>query len=265
MLRRFLKDIFMNEIKVKSFSTPWQCYSSTRDVQSCSKSHIATKDGYLPFRRRVSIFPSTKTMTKTMTKLMTMTKTKAQFLSDSRSPLLSWYSSSKHRHFCQPSSVVFSDLYHLHFFLHHSKLFMSSRWLTMIFNYKPWPGLRNSPQTLWPPWYHGDHPDLSMLTTMVTTLTFPCWHLAAQVAASVADRLTPTQCSVHTTQPWWTLFIRMMLDRPIVLEKKKTWCTGSQISAIIDSRYHGGMNRDKANKLLQAHVNTDGWVQQFEN
>ena len=172
MLRRFLRDIFMNEIKVKSFSTPWQCYSSTRDVQSCSKSHIATKDGYLPFRRRVSIFPLTKTMTKTMTKkktkLMTMTKTKAQFLSDSRSPLLSWYSSSKHRHFCQPSSVVFSDLYHLHFFLHHSKLFMSSRWLTMIFNYKPWPGLRNSPQTLWPPWYHGDHPDLSMLTPCCT-------------------------------------------------------------------------------------------------
>ena len=64
---------------------------------------------------------------------------------------------------------------------------------------------------------------------MVTTPTFPCWHLAAQVAASVADRLTPTQCSVHTTQPWWTLFIRMMLDRPIVLEKKKTWCTGSQL------------------------------------
>ena len=26
-----------------------------RDVQSCSKSHLATKDGYLPFRRRVSI------------------------------------------------------------------------------------------------------------------------------------------------------------------------------------------------------------------
>ena len=164
MLRRFLRDIFMNEIKVKSFSTPWQCYSSTRDVQSCSKSHIATKDGYLPFRRRVSIFPSTKTMTKTMTKLMTMTKTKAQFLSDSRSPLLSWYSSSKHRHFCQPSSVVFSDLYHLHFFLHHSKLFMSSRWLTMIFNYKPWPGLRNSPQNTlttlipwWPPRpFHAD-------------------------------------------------------------------------------------------------------------
>ena len=120
MLRRLLRDIFMNEIKVKSFSTPWQCYSSTRDVQSCSKSHIATKDGYLPFRRRVSIFPLTKTMTKTMTKkktkLMTMTKTKAQFLSDSGSPLLSWYSSSKHRHFCQPSSVVFSDLSHLRLF-----------------------------------------------------------------------------------------------------------------------------------------------------
>jgi len=45
-----------------------------------------------------------------------------------------------------------------------------------------------------------------------------------RVAASVADRLTATQCSVHTTQPW----------------------------------YHGGMNRDKANKLLQAHINTDG-------
>jgi len=45
-----------------------------------------------------------------------------------------------------------------------------------------------------------------------------------RVAASVADRLTATQCSVHTTQPW----------------------------------YHGGMNRDKANKLLQTHVNTDG-------
>ena len=29
-----------------------------RDVQSCSKSHLATKDGYLPFRRRVSIPPS---------------------------------------------------------------------------------------------------------------------------------------------------------------------------------------------------------------
>ena len=28
-----------------------------RDVQSCSKSHLATKDGYLPFRRRVSIPP----------------------------------------------------------------------------------------------------------------------------------------------------------------------------------------------------------------
>ena len=30
----------------------------SRDVQSCSKSHLATKDGYLPFRRRVSIPPS---------------------------------------------------------------------------------------------------------------------------------------------------------------------------------------------------------------
>ena len=28
----------------------------------------------------------------------------------------------------------------------------------------------------------------------------------------------------------------------------------------IELRYHGGMNRDKANKLLQTHVNTDGWV-----
>lgn len=45
-----------------------------------------------------------------------------------------------------------------------------------------------------------------------------------RVAASVADRLTPTQCTVHTSQPW----------------------------------YHGGMNRDKANKILQAHTNTDG-------
>ena len=26
----------------------------------------------------------------------------------------------------------------------------------------------------------------------------------------------------------------------------------------IELRYHGGMNRDKANKLLQTHVNTDG-------
>ena len=177
-------------------------------MQSCSKSHIATKDGYLPFRRRVSIFPSTKTMTKTMTKLMTMTKTKAQFLSDSRSPLLSWYSSSKHRHFCQPSSVVFSDLYHLHFFF-------------IIANYSchhvdsPWSSTISHDLDLETPPKHSDHPD-----TMVTTPTFPCWHLAAQVAASVADRLTPTQCSVHTTQPWWTLFIRMMLDRPIVLKKE---------------------------------------------
>ena len=167
MLRRFLRDIFMNEIKVKSFSTPWQCYSSTRDVQSCSKSHIATKDGYLPFRRRVSIFPSTKTMTKTMTntmtKLMTMTKTKAQFLSDSGSPLLSWYSSSKHRHFCQPSSVVFSDLYHLHFFF-------------IIANYSchhvdsPWSSTISHDLDLETPPKHSDHPD-----TMVTTPTYPCW------------------------------------------------------------------------------------------
>lgn len=45
-----------------------------------------------------------------------------------------------------------------------------------------------------------------------------------RVAASVADRLTPTQATVHCIQPW----------------------------------YHGGMNRDKANKILTGHVNTDG-------
>jgi len=45
-----------------------------------------------------------------------------------------------------------------------------------------------------------------------------------RVAASVADRLTPTQSTVHTHQPW----------------------------------YHGGMNRDRANKVLQAHVAADG-------
>jgi len=45
-----------------------------------------------------------------------------------------------------------------------------------------------------------------------------------RVAASVADRLTETQATVHKLQPW----------------------------------YHGGMTRDKANKILQNHANTDG-------
>lgn len=45
-----------------------------------------------------------------------------------------------------------------------------------------------------------------------------------RVAASVADRLTETQATVHKLQPW----------------------------------YHGGMTRDKANKILQLHLNTDG-------
>jgi len=45
-----------------------------------------------------------------------------------------------------------------------------------------------------------------------------------RVAAPVADRLTETQATVHKGQAW----------------------------------FHGGMSRDKANKILQAHANTDG-------
>jgi len=45
-----------------------------------------------------------------------------------------------------------------------------------------------------------------------------------RVAAPVADRLTETQATVHKCQAW----------------------------------FHGGMSRDKANKILQAHASTDG-------
>ena len=47
-----------------------------------------------------------------------------------------------------------------------------------------------------------------------------------RVAAPVADRLTETQATVHKCQAW----------------------------------FHGGMSRDKANKILQAHASTDGYV-----
>ena len=50
-----------------------------------------------------------------------------------------------------------------------------------------------------------------------------------RVAAPVADRLTETQATVHKCQAW----------------------------------FHGGMSRDKANKILQAHANTDGYVVTF--
>ena len=45
-----------------------------------------------------------------------------------------------------------------------------------------------------------------------------------RVAAPVAERLTETQASVHRSQAW----------------------------------FHGGMSRDKANKILAAHLATDG-------
>ena len=47
-----------------------------------------------------------------------------------------------------------------------------------------------------------------------------------RVAAPVAERLTETQASVHRSQAW----------------------------------FHGGMSRDKANKILAAHSGTDGLV-----
>ena len=69
---------------------------------------------------------------------------------------------------------------------------------------------------------------LTMLTSLTTCWPppcspWPCWppwppwppwlqvnrlepEQCLQVAASVADRLTATQCSVHTTQPWWGIF-----------------------------------------------------------
>ena len=47
-----------------------------------------------------------------------------------------------------------------------------------------------------------------------------------RIAAPVADRLTETQATVHKCQAW----------------------------------FHGGMSRDKANKILQAHATTDGYV-----
>jgi hypothetical protein len=48
----------------------------------------------------------------------------------------------------------------------------------------------------------------SITSTTLTTSTSLTNQPPAQVAASVADRLTATQCSVHTTQPWSALFIK---------------------------------------------------------
>ena len=120
--------------------------------------------------------------------------------------------SHQHRHFCRPC-------YLFQYLLHSSEIkniHVITLTLITLFNNiytRHDPNLENHADKTdqWPPCDHFDNPDhldhpdhLDNLDHLdhLDHLNQP----PAQVAASVADRLTATQCSVHTTQPWSALF-----------------------------------------------------------
>ena len=119
-----------------------------------------------------------------------------------QNPLLFILSAHHHRHFCQPSPLIFSNI----------SLLLPSF---------------HGDQKYWCHHPYSDHPDLRQLYLLhdldleihrdnldqadqpdhsdqldQADEAIKVDDLSAQVAASVADRLTATQCSVHTTQPW---------------------------------------------------------------